>query len=480
MATKKNKPVPPAVARGDVSLARKPAVPHTRTTHSTAAHAPELSRDTSTAKPSLQSAAATSAPNNLKRSRKDNKEDGSETPSTSKRLRKDGRVSYHEDEQGEPQVPVDVQSYIAKRTQEIRAEVQKLGKSVMPPPPAERREWETDTLENARKIKELVSESKLLSLITHQLAKTKAMDEEGNHGEERRLLTPAEIDTWANTIYGELSKKEQEDVGWIKVNYTCDPPPEGGSLHTVLPEGEDKKKVDWPEEFAWIVWEAKKSFKIQPVKGKNSFWDWFEPPGDGFQPYNRQLIAKAKEKQVVKWMKENDQPFSWDKIRNYGPIPRGAGEQPKALNTWNDFHRWTAKKRFKDYSDKENPHWSASLVNPSPTHTHFLAHTARRFEVWKRLRTLDQFLDIRDVLGRQYRAGSEEARARARVLLDSMPDLEYIPREATSKKVSEESSEATPARRSTRISRSGAILPSGAWKWPKAGGHPENPGDDAG
>ncbi|RDI86168.1 tRNA(His) guanylyltransferase [Venturia inaequalis] len=456
MAPKKKKPAAPATTQGAVDLANEPARLRTRATGRTAAHAPELSRDTRATTTKVSSAAAASAPDNRKRGRNDKEEDDPETSSAPKRARKDGRASNQEKEQGKPQVPVDVQSYIAKRTQAIRAEVQKLGKSVMPPPPAVRRIWETDSREKAEVIAKLVFKAKCLSLITKV-----------NQNEERQFLTPREIDAWAKSMYDGLSKKDQEEIAWIKVEYTHNPPPKAKNLHRALPEGEDAEKVDWPEEFAWTAWEAKKDYKIQPSTVKTTHWNFFELPGEGIQPYNRQLIAKAKEEQIVQWMKKNNQPFSWDKIRKYGPTPSGAGKQPKTLNTWNDFHGWTAKGWSRGHRDEGYAKWSV------------LDDETKRFEMWKRLRTVDQFLEVRNDLGRRYRDGNEEAKAEARALLDSMPNLEYIPRQATSEKGSEKFSDAIPARRSTRTTRSDAMLPSGAWKWPKEDSHPDIPGVDA-
>lgn len=346
----------------------------------------------------------------------------------------------------------------------------------MPPPPAPQRwTWETDNREKGAKIIKLVSESKLLSLITIKLAETRDMEEEGKKNKEKRFLTPAGIDTWAKAIYDGLSKEGKEEVGWIKVTYPPDTPPEGENLHTALPEGENTWNVDRAEEFAWDAWSNRTGYQTEPRVENDRYWDWFKPPGEGFEPYNRRLIAKAKENQIAVWMKKNDQPFSWDRIRNYRTVPDSAGEQPTALNTWNDFHGWRAK-TFDDYGKDAYAEWSAS--HKTPTRPSFEAAMARPFEAWKRRRTMDQFLELRENLERQHRDGNEEARAEVRALLHSMPDIEYVPLRATSEEVPELAAEAAPARRSTR---SGAIIPAGPWKWPseKKGNRPRRPKNSA-
>lgn len=189
--------------------------------------------------------------------------------------------------------------------QETKAEVQKLGKSVMPPPPANHRTWETDTRETAEVIVKLVFEAQCLRLIIPKLAEAKDMNEEVDRTAEGRFLTPTEIDAWAIAIHNRLSKKEQDDIGWIKVEYGHDPPPppEGENIHTVMPDGKEYGFVSPGHEFAWNVWRARESF-IQEPKDDTSHAYWITGPGLTNEPFDRQVLARSKDFEIMKWSRD--------------------------------------------------------------------------------------------------------------------------------------------------------------------------------
>lgn len=289
----------------------------TRTTRGKAARKPDPPKDASTTTPVVESNAAASAPNSRKHGRKDDEdedEDDSGSSSDPKRARKDGEASDKEDDHEEPEgisaahpstqrdtysstALIHVQQYIAERTQEIKAETQRLGRLVPPDTLRANWKWETDTRDKGEKIRKLIRESKLLSLVDDKLTETEDLNEEIIDNEDRRFLTRAGICAWTYLIYDGLCKTGKEKVDWIVVDYPPDTPPEGENLHTTMPDGSDYELIDPGQEFAWNVWTPRTSF-IQEPKDQDVPAYWIDGPGLTNEPFDRQIIAYSKNTEI--------------------------------------------------------------------------------------------------------------------------------------------------------------------------------------
>lgn len=313
-------------------------------------------------------------------------------------------------------VPFDIQACVAKRTTEIRAKVSRLGEPILSrrPAPHPKHIWKPNSIEHSQEIANLVYEHRFWDRVNEEL---------------KGPYTQSQID-----VARERIDEESPELKQVHIDFPLEPceVPEGEYLHTALPSGPEKEWVDPVQEYAYTAWIQRIDFKTDGISY------WFSTPDFVDQPYNRRLIAKKKEEDIVKWMDFNEQPFSQGRALGEGR-PRGAGKQPNELNTWKDFSDWRLRRT-------SSPREKIS------------------FEAWKRRRAVDQFLTIRADVKSDTENGdlSAGAREEAEAILQSMPIL--VGPEPTSK--------AAPTQRLRRKTNNGG---NDLWTWPAGTGQGNAP-----